>query len=191
MTTKTRTICTECADRYYEYEIGAESDEYCPACLFTKYKKALEEVEDTKQWASELEDSRKEQEDEATELVKERDELVKERRELVIQLTRIEKLCTKLYTKLEGKCASEIITIKLGTGIVEVLQLDSAGVCTVLGIEWEPVGKGRKHIRVRATREGLGNLLRDCRDHCSSNWAQPAHYTRRARTAAERLEAIL
>ncbi|KKM86203.1 hypothetical protein LCGC14_1281440 [marine sediment metagenome] len=59
MTTKTRTICTECADRYYEYEIGAESDEYCPACLFAKYKKALEEVEDTKQWASELEDSAK------------------------------------------------------------------------------------------------------------------------------------
>ncbi len=186
MTTKTRTICTECADRYYEYEIGAESDEYCPACLFAKYKKALEEVEDTKQWASELEDSRKEQEDEARELVKERNKLVAQVENLEVELE-------ELRAQLEEKRASEIIAVKLNAGIVKAVDLDDPEVRSFFGISWEAVGKGHKHIRVRGTRSSLGKLLCRCRTRYKENWHNPkhAHYARSARAAMERLEAIL
>ncbi len=88
----------------------------------------------------------------------------------------------------------DLITVKLGASIAEVLQLDDPEIREVFGIECEPVGKGRKQIRVRGTSEALGKLLCACLSRArgkQGGWDQPAHYTRSASAAAERLEAVL
>ena len=43
--TKVRTLCQECSD-WYEYEIGAESSEHCPKCLFAEADGTAEQIKD-------------------------------------------------------------------------------------------------------------------------------------------------
>lgn len=190
MTTKVRNLCQECSD-WYEYEIGAESSEHCPKCLFAEAEGTAEEIKDLWERVDSAETDWKETETDNNKLIKERDELN----------SQIEALDCSIYDlRAEIKEARSmiqepvLIAVKLSTSITEVLQLDDPEMLDVFGIECEPVGKGLKQISVRGTSEALGKLLCACLSRArgkQGGWDQPARYTRSASAAAERLEAVL
>jgi hypothetical protein len=81
------------------------------------------------------------------------------------------------------------IRVRVGQGIVEVLQLDDAGFRESLGVTWTPAG--RRYVWVSAPRAGLIALRSALQARCGGGWDQPPAYVRSARAAIRVLDRVL
>jgi hypothetical protein len=75
------------------------------------------------------------------------------------------------------------VTVKLGSGIVEVLQLDDERVRAELG-GFEVTQAGRRYVLVTGEPAALLSLAGALEARCGPGWDQPAWYARSARFAA-------
>lgn len=84
---------------------------------------------------------------------------------------------------------TDVISVKLGYGIMQVMQLDDEGVCR----EWGLVIDARKKsfIIVWATRKDLINFSNACADRISSQYDQPLWYMSSAKATVAKIEQAL
>ena len=80
-----------------------------------------------------------------------------------------------------------MIRVELADGIVIVAQLDDAGMCQSLGLDWDYTARGR--IVVQAERGALERWRDELLDTSGYDW--PAHYHRSCRAAARRITKAL
>ncbi len=82
--------------------------------------------------------------------------------------------------------AAKTTTVRLGQGIVTVLQLNARGICEDIGVEIERYTK--RHAYVSGTKHALQRLAERCDEYGDPyGWDVPPWYHRSARIAAKRI----
>ena len=80
--------------------------------------------------------------------------------------------------------AVELLQIELGAGIVEVMQLDDADMCSELGVTCRYARGTRRRVVVAGKRNSLERLASALESRSAGGWDQPPHYYASARAAA-------
>lgn len=81
------------------------------------------------------------------------------------------------------------VTVTVGRGIEQVMQLDDAGVLKEFGLEI--VKQTKSTITLKASRKDLGNFQSACRDRISSQYTSPLWYMSSADATVKKIEAAL
>lgn len=81
------------------------------------------------------------------------------------------------------------LSVRVGRGIEQVMQLDDAGVLREFGLE--VVGQTKDSITLAATRKDLGNFRNACADRISSQYDQPLWYMSSAKATVTKIDAAL
>lgn len=93
-------------------------------------------------------------------------------------------------TQSKGK-DSDMIVVKVGWGIEQVMQLDDAGVRREWGLEIMNDMNTKATMVLKATRGDMINFMNACADRISSQYDQPLWYMSSAKATVAKIKAAL
>lgn len=99
----------------------------------------------------------------------------------------VDKVLAKVATQSK-KASKDIIEVRVGPGLAQVLSLDDAAMRAEMGVV---VKFAKTFLEIAGTRKSMEGLLRDCEYRTSGEFDQPLWYTNSAAQAAKKIRVAL